>query len=230
MFSKKKCKNCGEKISDNYNYCPYCRAPLGDLFDEEDYGLLGRNDFKEPEEDIKLPMGLNALFNSLLKNLNKEMKEFNQENVNNQNNPKADGISKKRGGISISISTSGDKPPEIKVRSFGDAPEFVEKGQKVEKGAKKIELPASDLSKSTGLPKKEPQTNIRRFSNKVTYEIKLPGVRSIKDISIIQLENSIEIKALANNKVFYKIIPINLPIHKYDLSKGVLTLELDAKE
>jgi len=62
------------------------------------------------------------------------------------------------------------------------------------------------------------------------YEIKMPGVKSPEDISIIQLENSIEIKALANKKVFYKIIPINLPIRNYNLSKGILTLELDSKE
>ena len=226
MFGKKRCGNCGEKVENSYNYCPYCQKPLKDISEEEDWGLLGKNDAIEPEE-IRLPMGLNALFNSLLKNLNKQMKDFDNEKGSLE---KEQRISKKNGGISISISTSGDKPPEIKVRSFGNIPEFKEKEHQVKNKVEKIRLPGSDSGKFTGLPKKEPETDIRRFSNKVVYEIKMPGVKSLEDISLIQLENSIEIKALANKKVFYKIIPINLPIRKYNLSKGILTLELDSAE
>lgn len=225
MFGKKKCGKCGEKISEDYNYCPYCQAPLKDLFEEEGWGLLGRNDSIEPEE-IKLPMGLNALFNSLMKSLNSQMKEFDQ----GKNQSKEQRVSKKSGGISISISTSGDKPPEIKVKSFGNIPEFKEREGQIKNKTEKIKLPSSESGKFAGLPKKEPETDIRRFSNKVVYEIKMPGVRSLEDISLIQLENSIEIKALANKKVFYKIIPINLPIKKYNLSGGILTLELDSAE
>jgi len=231
MFGKKRCRNCGERVEDKYNYCPYCQTPLKDLFKEEDWGLLGRNDFMEQaEEEVKLPIGLNALFNSLLKNLNKQMKDIEKQS---QSHDKEQKVTKKSGGISISISTSGNKPPEIKVRSFGNVPPLSKergnriKGETVERA---IRLPVSDSGKFAGLPKVEPKTNIRRLSNKVTYEIKMPGVKSVKDISIIQLENSIEIKALANKKVFYKIIPINLPINKYNLSKGILTLELDSRE
>ena len=225
MFDKKRCNKCGEKVSSNYNYCPYCQNLLKPVSEGEDWGLLGKNDFMEPEE-MRLPMGLNALFNSLLNNLNNQVKEINK----NTQPMKEQKISKKSGGISISISTSGGKPPEIKVRSFGNMPEFREREQKIVEKAKKIQLPVSDSGKFAGFPKKEPETNIRRFSNKVVYEINMPGVKEVKDVSIIQLENSIEIKALANKKVFYKIIPINLPISNYNLSGGVLTLELDSKE
>jgi len=226
MFNKKKCKNCGKKIGDSYNFCPYCSAPLKETIEEEDWGILGKNDFIEPG-GLNLPMGLNALFNSLVKSLNSQLREFDRENKEAPR--ESTKTTKKNGGISISISTSGDKPPEIKVRSFGNMPGFNEKEQEMKK-VQKINLPSSDSRKFFGLPKKEPTTDIRRFSNKVVYEIKIPGVKSIKDISIIQLENSIEIKALAKGKVFYKIIPINLPINKYNLSSGVLTLELDSKE
>ena len=225
MFGKKRCRNCGEKIEDSYNYCPYCKTPLKDMF-EEDWGLLGKNDFIGPGE-IKLPMGLNALFNSLVKNLNKQMKEIENEKEKQSKESK---VSKKSGGISVSISTSAGKPPEIKVRSFGNIPEFKDKEHQIKSRAEKIKLPVSDSGKFAGLPKIEPKTDIRSFSNKVIYEIKMPGVKSLEDISLIQLENSIEIKALANKNGFYKIIPINLPIRKYNLSKGILTLELDSKE
>ncbi len=228
MFGKKRCRNCGEKVEDGYNYCPYCQAPLKDLFNEGDWGLLGRNDFLEPVDgEIKLPMGLNTLFNSLMKNLNKQMKDINYEK---ENQGKEQRVSKKSGGISISISTSGNSPPEIKVRSFGNIPEFKKRENQLKNETKTIRLPVSDSGKFAGLPKVEPKTSIRRLSNKITYEIKMPGVKSLKDISISQLENSIEIKALANSKVFHKIIPISLPINKYDLSKGILTLELDSSQ
>jgi len=38
------------------------------------------------------------------------------------------------------------------------------------------------------LPRHEPATNIRRLSNKVVYEIEMPEIKSIEDISIIKLE------------------------------------------
>jgi len=136
----------------------------------------------------------------------------------------------KKGGISISISTSNGKPPEIKVSSFGNIPKFKEQEKQIRQKTDALKLPQSNSSKFAGLPKKEPETNIRRLSNKVIYEVNLPGVKSVKDVSIAQFENSIEIKALAKDKVFSKIIPINLPIRNYNLSKGKLTLELDAKE
>jgi len=228
MFKKKICKNCGEKTSEKYNFCPYCRVPLNEPFDEKDWGMLGKNDFM-PAEEIRLPMGLNAIFNSLMKNLNKQFSELDrdmkEEREKSETKPK-------KGGISISISTSGNLPPEIRVKSFGNIPEFQEKERKIKK--KMTGLTIDNLQKKSkkfsGLPKKEPKTDIRRFSNRVVYEIKMPGVKSMKDISIIQLENSIEIKALAKDKVFHKIIPINLPIRKYNLEKGKLVLELEARD
>jgi len=228
MFNKKTCRNCGEKTSGKYNFCPYCRAPLNEPFDGKDWGMLGKNDFM-PAEEIRLPMGLNAIFNSLMKNLNKQFSELDGDMKEEKGKLET---KVKRGGISISISTSGDLPPEIRVKSFGNIPEFQEKERKIER--KMTGLMKDNLQKKSkkfsGLPKKEPKTNIRRFSNRVVYEIKMPGVKSIKDISIIQLENSIEIKALAKNKVFHKIIPINLPIRKYNLEKGKLVLELETRD
>lgn len=230
MFKKKRCRNCGKKISNNYDFCPYCGAQLRDFFEEnsEDWGLLGKDDFNY--EGIKLPMGLNTLFNSLLKNLNKQMDEF-------EDAKKEKKTGMKKGGVGISIYTSGNKPPKIRVTSFGNMPKFKEKEKQIKKSIKKIKnLPQISSKKFSGLSKKEPETDIRRLSNKIVYEIKMPEVKSIKDISITQLESSIEIKALATPKgrkkryVYYKIIPVNLPIRKYNLSNEKLVLELETQE
>lgn len=227
MFKKKICKNCGEKTSEKYNFCPYCRAPLNEPFNEEDWGMLGKNDFTSPLEEIKLPMGLNTLFNSVMKNLNKQFTELDRKAREEKSVPKT-----KKGGISISISTSGNFPPEIRVKSFGDLPELQEKKKKINKKINGLNV--DDLRKKfkkfSGLPRKEPTTDIRRFSNRIIYEIKMPGVKSMKDVSIIQLENSIEIKAVAKDKAYSKLIPISLPIKKYNLEKGKLVLELEARD
>src|SRR3989338_10844011 len=222
MFNRKRCKRCDGKISKDYNFCPYCRTPLEDGFDDDNWGFLGRNDSLE---GMNVPLVFNHLFNSLIKNLNNQFKELEIQTRSQQKKPEI-----KKGGISISISTSGNRPPEIKVTSFGNVPEFKQKEKRMEEKTKVLKLPLSDSKKFSGMPKKEPETNIRRLSNKVVYEINMPGVKSIEDISIIQLENSIEIKAFAKDKVFHKIIPINLPISDYNLSKGKLVLELDARE
>lgn len=225
MFKKKTCKNCGEKINEKYNFCPYCRVPLNE---GEDWGMLGKNDFVAPMEEMRLPMGLNTIFNSLMNNLNKQFNELGRD----MKEEKKSKTSARRGGISISISTSGNLSPEIRVKSFGDIPEFKEGGRKIKKKVKGLKMDnlENKSKKFAGLPKEEPATDIRRFSNRVIYEIKIPGVKSMKDISIIQLENSIEIKALAKDKVYSKLIPINLPIRGYNLEKGKLVLELEAKD
>ncbi|MEX0920412.1 MAG: hypothetical protein WDZ69_02405 [Candidatus Pacearchaeota archaeon] len=231
MFGKRKCPNCSEKISNSYNFCPYCRAPTKEFFEEdsENWGLLGKDDSPENSENMMLPSGLGSLFNTLLKSLNNQVRELEELERPKKTQDKNNKSKIRKGGISISIHTSEGKPPMIKVASFGNMPNFKKNEEKMEETVKPIQLPSSNSKKFAGLPKEEPKTNIRRFSDKVIYEINMPGVKSADDISISQLEKSIEIKALGKGKVFNKIIPINLPIKRYNFSKKKLTLELDAE-
>jgi len=217
MFKRKKCPNCNNKVSNSYTFCPHCSKQLKNK-QEGGFGLLGRNDY-EPYEEIGLPKGLSVIFNSLLKNLNKQM-----EDIERKNNP--EGSRPKNRSIGISIHTSGNKPPQIKFTSFNKESEKHENKEI----KKRVSLPSTNPKKFIGLPKKNPETNVRRLSDKVIYEIDLPGVKSIEDISIIQLENSIEIKAFAKDHVFHKIIPISLPIKDYNFSKKKFTLELDIQQ
>ena len=222
MFKKRKCQKCGNKIDEKYSFCPYC----GNRFDsenQEDWGMLGKNDSISMNE-IKLPMGFNAIFNSLMKNLSKEF----DEQLSKNHFPTEDKQPKKVGkeGISISISTFGNGPPKIKVTPIGKPK--LEQEKEIEK-IKPNTFTKEKIKKFAGLKKEEPKTNIRRLSNRVVYELEMPEIKSIDDISIIKLENSIEIKALGKNKAYIKTIPINLPIHDYNLSEGKLVLELGVK-
>ena len=92
-----------------------------------------------------------------------------------------------------------------------------------------VNLPEANLKKFASLPKQEPETQVRRFSDKIIYEVNMPGIKSEKDISVVKLENSIEVKAAGNNVAYKKIIPINLPITDYKVSNEKLTLEFSGE-
>ncbi len=214
MFKKRTCKKCGEKISENYKFCPHCGF-TDNNFNDGAWGMLGKNDLI-PQDNFQLPPGFNMIFNSLMKNLGKQLKGMQDESQKDFDK----GIKKE--GISISISTSGNNPARIKINPLTNKKKSVQKIPS--------QFSKESLKKFAKLPKKEPKTNIRRLSNKVIYEIEIPYVKSLKDISIIKLENSIEIKAIGKNYAYFKSIPINLPIINYIFSKEKLTLEFGIKE
>lgn len=221
MFKKKICGRCGTSVRDKYDFCPYC----GNHLDKktEDFGMLGKNDFlnENDSNEFKLPPGFNLLFNSLAKNLEKQFKDIKRTTrpeVSGRNRPE------KKGHITISITTSGNKIPGMNL----DSP-VIKSPKRAAKTASFDDLSEEQLKRFSRLPKEEPKTNIRRLSNKVLYEVDMPGVKSARDISILNLEKGVELKAISDKKAYLKSIPINLPIINYRLSKGKLTLEMDAQ-
>lgn len=210
MFKRKKCPRCQSKVKESHNFCPDCGLILK-KDGLNDYGLLGKNDFDANSLEPKIPAGLSLLMGTLMKALDSEFKKLEKDYQKKA--PKK--------GVSISITTSAGIPPEIKVDSYGNE-ELIE------------EAPSRHLSyekqkKFSKMAKEAPKTNIRRFSDKVLCEIEVPGVKSLEDISIIRLENSIEIKALAEDKGYQKIIPTDLPIRSYKLTKGKLLIEMESQ-
>jgi len=228
MFKKKECSKCGKKIEEKYSFCPYCGNNLSENEEKEDWGMLGKSDFMPSMNEIKLPMGLNTIFNSIMKNLTKEFDEQLSKNYFQGESKQPKGI--KRDGISISISTFGNGPPKIKVTQMGEKPKLQQAREEVKEKIKQDTFTKEKIKKFASMKKEEPKTDVRRFSNRMVYEIEIPGVKSLDDISIIKLENSIEIKAVAKNKSYLKNIPINLPIVNYNLSEGKLILELAIKD
>lgn len=222
MFKKKECRNCKEKVNEGYEFCPHCGGSFNEKCERDDFGMLGKTDSVPNLNDFGLPRGLNTIFKMLVKTLDSQFKNLDNE-INNKK-PDKKGFK----GININISTSGGIHPIIRVNPAGNLSKFKQKNvpnQKIGNVAMN-NFSKNNLEKISSLPKKEPETKIRRFSDRVIYEINLPGVKSLKDISIIQLESSIEIKAIAKNKAYVKIIPISLPIAKCDLKKEKLVIEL----
>ena len=84
--------------------------------------------------------------------------------------------------------------------------------------------------KMQSLPRTEAKSNVRRFTDKVIYELSTPGVQSVNDIFISRTENGYEIKALGRTKVYVNNLQINLPITKFSIKSGKLVIEFKLEE
>lgn len=207
MFKKNRCKNCREKIDSKYEFCPYCGSKINS--NNQNWGMLGKNDLIPNTQDpFSMLGGING--GMLSKMLGSAMKMLEKEMQREMSNKPRTNIRLMINGKEIKL----NNPPQKKEISK----EIIQK-----KAQQKT------LKNFAGLPKEEPKTNIRRLSDKVIYEINLPEVKSLEDISINQLESSIEIKATSQKKAYTKIIQINLPILNYEFSGEKLILELSAK-
>ncbi len=229
MFSKKSCPRCGKKTSKKNSYCPACGLPLNknQKKQKEDFGMLGQDDVMDfSQNSLFGGMGanfMNKMLSSTMKMLEKELQKEMQrnsgidsnqaKNIQNPNMPKTkirlmiNGKEVDLGGNGIKPNKVKEEKPKAKLNSFS------------EEQAKKF----------SKLPKKEPKTNLKRIGDKITYEIEIPEVKSIEEISITPLENSIEIKAIGKEKAYSKSIPLNLPIAQYTLSDGLLILEFQGE-
>lgn len=214
MFNRKKCKKCGSKVKDKFDFCPSCGKLLNAEFNE-DFGMLGKNDAFNGVDDLSNSMFggiggnmLNKMLGSAMKMLEREMRK----------EIKKDGSQPK---TNFQMFINGKK-----VNLGGN---FVSPPQKESRKVKQIKLPNNKLKNFAKLPKENPKTSIRRFSEKIVYEIDVPGVKVIEDVSIIKLENSIEIKAVSKTKAYSKIIPISLQIINYKLESSKILIEMSVQ-
>jgi hypothetical protein len=235
MFGKKQvCPRCGNKSSKKYNFCPHC----GNNFKSEE-------EFFQPSFNLGFPF--NAIFKQLEKQIDKQFREMDKElpsfvddsekQVSGEQAPGhvprhvPNKLPKAAEGISISISSSGGQPV-IRVRNLGDAQNVqrVDQAQRVQNVRQPAKQNVPKITQEQAetfskLPREEPSTSVRRLTDRIVYEIDLPGVEK-ENVIISKLQNSIEIKAFTKDKAFFKLIPIALPILKSQLSEGKLILEL----
>ena len=226
MFFKKKksaqhkCESCGSKTESNHSFCPFCGNSFLDIKDEERaFGMLGRND---NVRDIPLnsmnsmgPMDklINSVFNSLVKNLDKQMqnqfkdieKEFSNSNAEIKSFPN---------GVRIKISGPFEQKQTV---------------MKKQKPAARREIAEEQIQKMSTLPKAKAKTSVKRLGDKLVYELVTPGVSSSDDVFVSRVESGYEIKAIGNKKVYVNSIPINLPITKYSILKNKLLVEFNTE-
>ncbi|MFC1666231.1 hypothetical protein ACFLZF_00785 [Nanoarchaeota archaeon] len=213
MFNKKECTNCRKKIKDSYNFCPFCGNTTGEK--QKSWGMLGKNDLEEqlPEnftQNIFEGFGggiLNKMLNNTMKMLEKEMQK---EIKKTKSSPKSN----------MQLFINGKK---INLSDMPTQKPIEKKIQKV----KSTHFSSSNQEKFASLSQKEPKTNLKRLNDSVIYEVFLPNIKSIKDISIVKLENSVEVKAISKKVAYFKSIPINLNLIKYEFNNEKLILEFN---
>jgi HSP20 family molecular chaperone IbpA len=198
-----KCRFCGANVKKGWTYCPKCGAEIEDFFSKTMSNFM---------KDIT------ALQKAMEKPLEKRFELFDISPFFR--------FPKEGRGFSIHIKTETGKEPKISVKSWGWPKAEVEKeveSQLTKLGLKKEEEKAMPVPKMT----EEPKTEVRRLDSKVVVDMELPGVKSENDISIKELEQSVEVKAMAGDKAYFKIItkPAQFRLAGKKFSKGKLYLE-----
>ncbi len=207
MFNKK-CPRCGKNVEKDFTFCPWCGCNIVKENETRDFGMLGVDDNSEPAmgAGAGLPFNFSGIINNLMKQMSKEMKDMNPQDMG-----------------SINISISGDGKPMIKMNSSNSGNSKVEPLKKM--------LPVfseEQFAKFSKLSKKEPKTNVRRLSQKILYELDMPGVKNSKDVMINKLETGIEIRAIASKTAYFKTISLGMQLLNYKLAKEKLVLEFKA--
>jgi HSP20 family molecular chaperone IbpA len=207
-------------MDDDWSYCPRCGAKKeGDFF--ENIFTRFRKEFEE----------MSKLFE-------RDFEAFDLSPVFKN---------RKSSGFSIKITTSGDGKPIVSVKTFGDVDKNKLKKQieqqlglkgRVEELPEKPKVKERVIESYTTPPVREstlrapkiteePETEIKRVGDKVVVEMDIPGVDNMENIEITELENSVEVKAIAGEKAFFKIItkPPRSRLINQRFEKGKLFLE-----
>lgn len=206
-----KCRNCGEEVEGKWKFCPRCGAPLsrkGKFFDEV---------FDRMQSQMK---DIDKMFE----------RDFEVFDLSPFFRKPAKGK-----GFSIKISRSGDKKPRVSVKTFGDVNrEAVEdEARKLGimdrlKPRKEMQSPGKRVDIGRVKRTEEPKTSVRNVMGRIVVEVKLPDVKREDDIEVNVRENSVEIKAVAGEKAYFKILtkPKTASITKKFFKDGILRLEL----
>lgn len=203
MFEKKVCPKCGKKIKEDWNFCPYCGWEI--------------------EEE--------APFESIFDDIDKELKEidkmFGFDFFKIPSFKIKPGI--RGGGISITVHSGRGMKPKIEIKTSGEYKKL-EPELKRRLGVRPAVEEVEEEEKEVKVPKvtEEPESEVQTIGNKQIILIKLPDVKSEEDIEVKRLEQSIEVKAFAGDKAYFKLIPIpkNVSISK-KFKDGVLKIEIE---
>jgi HSP20 family molecular chaperone IbpA len=252
MFNKKIKCICGKKFDEKFEFCPYCGTPLRDSVNQERQRKSQEDMFnkqidsltKELSEGFGMPLINSFPFKMLVKKLSKDIEKQFREMDRDMSRVQPIEMPKDAKKSSKPIIQDGKKVGNVQEFNFpgghgfsiqiqmgGSPQDIIIKDESNEDKTKKIRLPKSKISDKRAqelarLPRHEPETKIRRMTDKLVYEISLPGVKNEQDIMINNLQNSIEVKAFSKDKAYFKLIPLAFPIKSWNLKDERLVLEL----
>jgi len=208
MLLGKKCPSCAKKLDKKFNYCPYCGKSIKVLNDRANYGMLGKEDSREAvQEELKLPFGMNKIMNSLVKQLENQLGNMN--------------VGEKNGA-----------PRGFKIRVVNGVPQMkqVVKNEGVSSGdrPKKVEVVVSmeEEARRMNLPKVDAESNVKRLSDRIIYEIDAPGIKKKENVVITELASGVEIKIYSSDFCYVKSIPLKVEIIEYYVEKDKVFVEI----
>jgi HSP20 family molecular chaperone IbpA len=213
-----RCPNCGNKISEGWRFCPICGFQL-----ERERSFI--DDVFERMERV-------------MREMNKEMERAFERNFEAIDLSPFFTKPLKSSGFSIKITHKSGEKPKISIKTYGDVDQkeiekeieklgFKESVKKIPIATELERVKEKSMCLEGAKTTEEPETCVKRIGDKILAEVKLPGVKSEKDIEVRVLENSIEVKAIAGDKAYFKILtkPPNTNIAKQVFRNGILTLE-----
>jgi len=206
MFESKKCKNCGKGLKDEWVACPYCGTSTKER-PRRQYDM-----FQEFEKDIE-----------------REFERIDKFGPRFFKFPRVDVMPFRGGGISITIKSGTGVRPKVDVRTSGEYRK-IEPQIKRKLGVREGLEETEEFKPERKPPKitEEPETKVDKTGDKQLITIKIPDVKTVENIDIRKLEQSLEVKAFAGDKAYFKLIPINpnAQILNRSFKNGVLRIEL----
>ena len=222
-----------------WSYCPKCGARRGaDTFDS-----FGRDLFSQLFGKMRSSFDDRGEFNRVFE---KDMEAMDLSPWFAQRKQDRERMFKPtRGkGFSVRITRGTGMRPRVSVRTYGDVKkENIERVLQESSGVEKARIkkpmkPVNDqqgrrfrlpsLMKKTG-PKcmEEPEAEVRRIGDKVIVEIFMPGVKSAENVEIKDLQSSVEVKAIARDRAYFKILtkPARFMLSQKSFKDGTLHLE-----
>ena len=215
-----RCSKCGSETGEGWKFCPRCGSVLEKAKD---------GDF----------------FEDVFERMEREMKEMDRSFRPSERNFEVVDLSPffgqaKGSGFTVKITRSGDGKPKIDIKTFGNVNKkeleneavrmgFRDRiGRALKPGKGGPEAGEGNVNLENARTTEEPETSVKNIGGRIIAEVSLPGVKKSGDIEIRVLENSIEVRALAGNKAYFKILtkPPQTSVVRREFGKGILTIEL----
>lgn len=220
MFGKK-CRRCNRRISRKFEFCPFCGNNARGRNDEEEYGILGKDDnVNDVFGSISAGGGIwDKMLGNAMKMLEKEMSSIHNAQKKPAYTPK------QKMKLQLYINGRKINLPQFE-DEFGKGFENLPEEPTKKKLRRNLPVPSEEtIRAAANLPRKEAKTKITRLSNKIIYEIEAAGADSIDKVLINKLEDGFEVRIFTKNMVLTKNIALKLPLVAYYLEQQKLFLE-----
>ncbi len=181
LSKKKKCGECSSPIEEDWEFCPRC----GELLEAEDL-------FEDVFDDMEKRFGnMERLF---------QFPEISFQKGSDS------------GGISISIVSGTGIEPKVSIQTSGKFRELepeIRKQFGITAAKPTVQNRMETKQRKVKFEKtEEPEMKVKKGKNEISYTISLPGIVSVRSVDVKKLPNSIEIRAAAGNKLYFKLFEV----------------------